>query len=188
MKSAEHSNTFCLHCRGRQHCSNISMYVRKSSPAALYRCDLACTHRNQTENLLSSYLVACLFSESKHKGRALEVASGKGNYKAEAKSGASGCVSSHRDFEHRANQWHLLETDDDEEDFAEFVTISGYIPAVICQREGEKATKLNFFRNKIKYWSLCHCCRGQKAELTFTFNGSFLSYRTRRSHATLLMQ
>lgn len=47
-------------------------------------------------------------------------------------------------------QWHLLKIADEEGDFAEFVTVSGCIPAVIGQREWKELLNTCFLeQNKI---------------------------------------
>lgn len=169
--------------------SHISICIHGSE--VQQHCICITWHSSQgLENLLSLELDVCLFTESKHKKWAQEMGSGKSRSKAEAKSGILWCVSSHGKLETLSagpNQWHLLEIADEEGDFVEFVTISGYIPAAIGQRECKEL--LNpLFRNKIKYLSLCHGCRGQKAELIFGLNNSSLPYTTRGSQATVLMQ
>lgn len=194
MKPSTKYNTFHLHHVFRAACFHVTvgssdhiLISIRGSPAMLYVW--LAMHSQESDWKFAffsqSQLLVCL--RSRHKGWALEIASGKGRSKAEDESAAIWCVSSHGKsgtLSAGPNQQHLLEIDDDEKkNLAGFVTTVGFLQYLV--REDEKKLLSHLFKHKIKYLSLCGS-GGQKAELAFVFNN--LSYKAGGSHATMLMQ
>lgn len=146
LKPSTKHNAFHLHHVFRAACFHVTvgssdhiLISVRGSPAMLYVW--LAVHSQESDWKFAffsqSQLLVCL--QSRHKGWALEIASGKGRSKAEDESAAIWCVSSHGKsgtLSAGPNQWHLLETDDEKENFTDFVTTVGFLQYLV--RENEK--------------------------------------------------